>query len=105
MMTFQEFLTERNLARAGAVTVFAIKSKQYGDRSQQDFQTARSYLTPKLTDATPDQRLKRIEKVLDKLLSGMINQRRQIGSHVGVSTSGHMFASNLLKKRDRNRRR
>ena len=102
-MRFSQYLEERNIARAGAVTVFATKSKQYGDRSQQDFQSARSILQPELANPTVDKRLKRIERVLDKLLSGMSNQRKQIGNHVAVSTSGHILASNLLKRSRRRR--
>ena len=99
MMGFREFLEERNLARAGAVTIFAAKSKQFGDKSKQDFDSARSLLAPALPDKKSEERLKRIEKVLDKLLSGLSNQRQQIGNHVAVSTSGHLLASNLLKRR------
>ena len=103
MMGFREFLAERNLARAGAVTIYAGRARQYGEKSKQDFQSGRSLLAPTLPDNKSEERLKRIEKVLDKLLSGMINQRQQIGNHVAVSTSGHLFASDLLKRRNRRR--
>ena len=99
MMTFNRYLEERNMVRVGSVSVFANRSKQYGDKSVQDFNTGKQVITPVQGKVAVDKRLDRIERVLGHMLNGLINQRHQIGNHVGVSTSGHIFSTKLLKRK------
>lgn len=99
MLTFKQYLIERNMVGVGSVLVFANRSKQYGDKSVRDFNSGKRVITPVQSKMGVDKRFDRIEKVLGHVLNGLINQRHQIGNHVAVSTSGHVFSSSLLKRK------
>ena len=112
MMTFNEFVEhegaleglEEGFLHTGAITAFAARSKGDGDKAVQAFKRGRDALGAGGASASAggmEQRLDRIEKAVDALLSGLIYQRSQIGNAVAVNVVGHMIASRAMKKIER----
>ena len=101
MMSFRQFLSEGPVIRTGSITALSTQSQKYGDRSVLDFKSGKGVLSGTQNQTSIDDRLIRIEKSLDHLLDGLINQRKQIGSHVGVSTVGHLLSRKSHKRSSR----
>lgn len=101
IMSFRQFLGEGPVIRTGSITALSTQSKRYGDRSVIDFKSGKGVLIGSKGETSIDDRLDRIEKSLGHLLDGLINQRKQIGGHVGVSTVGHLLARKSNKRSSR----
>ena len=102
MLTFRAYLQEANIrgvARIGAVTAFASKSKTWGDKANSEYTNAKQILSTPSDGLPIDKRLEKIEKAFDKLLSGLQATRQQIGSGVATTASSAVLGTRLLNKR------
>lgn len=103
-MTFLEFCHEVDMLKegslpTGAVIVYASRSKTSGNEAVRAYRRGRSALRRGQGRGSALDRTKRLEAALDASLEGQIHTRHQIGNLVAV-----VVASNLTKRRGRNRR-
>jgi hypothetical protein len=106
VLPFQAYLQEvsiKGAARIGAVTAFASKSKTWGDKANSEYANAKQVLSTPNVPLPVNKRLNKIERALDKLLSGLQATRQQIGSGVSTTASSAVLGTKLLSKRGRRR--
>jgi hypothetical protein len=83
MKSFREHRQDQldeNLARKGAVSVYAARGKRHGDTAVQHFRSAKRNLQNLDNAKSHDEQFIRLATSLDKMLDGMIAMRNQIGS-------------------------
>lgn len=89
---------DESILRTGALTTYASKARQAGNNAEQAFKAAKSELRRPLPEDTIEARIDVLNRVLDKLLEGLLHQREQIGNSVAVAYTGHALASRRSRK-------
>lgn len=95
MMGFREYIIEtanldEAVVRKGAVTLYAVRGKTYGDAAVRQFQTVVQDVSTLPRSATEQNKIDLLVKSLSSTANGLINLRHQIGS-----VSAQITASNL----------
>ncbi len=95
MMGFREYIVETSsleetVIRKGAVALYAIRGKSFGDRATRQFQTVVQGVSTLSHSATEQDKIDLLVKSLSSTANGLINLRQQIGS-----VSAQITAANL----------
>ena len=103
MKSFQSFQIEldERVVRTGAVAAFGLKSRREGNAAVNSYRRGQQALRKGGAEVGLEDRVKRIEQALDHLLDGLVKQRAQIGSHVGLDVAGHTLSANKRVRRGR----
>ena len=97
-MVEQEDLEER-LLRTGAIATYGARARKEGEDSVRAFKQGQQALRKGGPEVDLEDRLKRIEQLLDHLFDGLIAQRQQIGAGVAVDVVGHGLTARSAKRR------
>lgn len=85
---------EEGVIRTGAIMSYGTQSRKYGDEAVRAFKQGQQALQRGSAQGrSVEERLERIEAALDALLSGLIQQRQQIGAGIALNVAGHLLAA------------
>lgn len=95
MMGFREYIIEtadldEAVIRKGAVALYAVRAKTYGDAAVRQFQTVVQGVSTLPSSTTEQDKIDLLVKSLSFTANGLINLRHQIGS-----VSAQITAANL----------
>ena len=95
MMGFREYIIETTdfdeaVVRKGAVALYAVRGKSFGDTAAHHFQTVVQGVSTLPRSATEQDKIDLLVKSLSSTANGLINLRHQIGS-----VSAQITAANL----------
>ena len=84
---------DEGVLKTGAIGLAGNKSRQAGIRAERAFNNARGKLKRGAPDETLEDKLDRVQEVMDDILVGLIAARYQLGHSTAVNVVGHIIGA------------
>jgi len=107
MRTFDDLLDEvgdefeglnEGILKTGAIALSGNKSRQAGIRAERAYNQARSKLKSGNKNETIEDKLERVQEVMDGILVGLIAARYQLGHSTALNVAGHLIGARNKKR-------
>jgi hypothetical protein len=107
MRTFDDILDEvgdefdglnEGVLKTGAIGLAGNKSRQAGIRAERAYNQARTKLKSGSKDETLEDKLDRVQEVMDDILVGLIAARYQLGHSTALNVAGHLIGARNNKR-------
>lgn len=86
------------ILKTGAIALAGNKSRQAGIRAERAYNQARSKLKSGNKDESLDDKLERVQEVMDDILVGLIAARYQLGHATALNVAGHLIGARNNKR-------
>ena len=86
------------ILKTGAIALSGNKSRRAGIRAERAYNQARTKLKSGNKDETIEEKLERVQEVMDGILVGLIAARYQLGYSTALNVAGHLIGARNKKR-------